>query len=205
MSSLDERASKWLGQKVQAEGSLYIFVAILTDLAALGRLSPIPKFCEVTGLFLRACIRVNTGLENIWPFYVIVAFVALPVLMFWIVQFFRSLNPQNAFLEFIPIRLRVAIILVFITSIIFLFASLHRWVGIVRPDYPDSKMQITHELGECLYFSVITITTVGYGDYHPANLVLSRFIAGAEAISGFIVLGLLVSSFFNITISSSRS
>ena len=41
----------------------------------------------------------------------------------------------------------------------------------------------------CLYFSVITFTTLGYGDFQPA-VGLSRFFVSLEAIIGAFTMAL---------------
>jgi len=48
-----------------------------------------------------------------------------------------------------------------------------------KPDWRDS-----------LYFSLITFTTLGYGDIHP--LPETRLVAGVEAALGYLYMGLLV-------------
>lgn len=44
---------------------------------------------------------------------------------------------------------------------------------------------------DCLYFSTITYTTLGYGDLLPAGDM--RMLAGAQVLNGFILLGWTVS------------
>ena len=45
----------------------------------------------------------------------------------------------------------------------------------------------------CLYFSVVTWTTVGYGDVTPAN-PLARAFAAAEAFNGYIVMAIFIAA-----------
>ena len=45
--------------------------------------------------------------------------------------------------------------------------------------------------GESLYFSIVTYTTVGYGDYMPADF-LTRVFAGGEALSGILLTPIFV-------------
>jgi uncharacterized protein YjbI with pentapeptide repeats len=52
---------------------------------------------------------------------------------------------------------------------------------------------ITHNLGSALYFSVVTFTTLGYGDLHP-NGGWMRFVAGCEALSGAALMALFIVS-----------
>lgn len=46
--------------------------------------------------------------------------------------------------------------------------------------------------GECLYFSVVTWSTLGYGDFIPEPPL--RAFAAAEALIGYLVMGLLVTA-----------
>jgi hypothetical protein len=48
-------------------------------------------------------------------------------------------------------------------------------------------------LGECIYYSFVTFTTVGYGDIVPCG-ALSRFLAASEAMSGIFTMGLFVTA-----------
>jgi hypothetical protein len=45
----------------------------------------------------------------------------------------------------------------------------------------------------CLYFSIVTWTTLGYGDVVPTDA--SRMIAASEALVGYIFMAILISSF----------
>jgi hypothetical protein len=47
-------------------------------------------------------------------------------------------------------------------------------------------------LSDCLYFSVVTISSLGYGDIRPVGF--GRFVAGAEVLVGLVIVGLWVSS-----------
>lgn len=51
----------------------------------------------------------------------------------------------------------------------------------------------THELATGIYFSVVTWTTVGYGDV-TATLPAARFFAAAEALNGYLVLALFIAA-----------
>lgn len=45
--------------------------------------------------------------------------------------------------------------------------------------------------GNCLYFSVVTFTTLGYGDIEPVS-ALAKIAVAAEVLLGYLMLGLLV-------------
>jgi len=65
------------------------------------------------------------------------------------------------------------------------YAYLYQRLGIIGPGDVESR-----EFGTCLYFSVVTFTTVGYGDFRPA--IGSRPVAALEAITGYVYFGLFV-------------
>jgi voltage-gated potassium channel Kch len=54
----------------------------------------------------------------------------------------------------------------------------------------------TFDLGTGVYFSFVTLTTLGYGDIVPAN-ELSRGLAIFEAVSGQLYLAVLVAALVN--------
>jgi len=59
------------------------------------------------------------------------------------------------------------------------------------PDTGSEQLTITNF--EYVYFSMITMTTVGYGDFVPGDQ-FGRAIAAFEAISGYVVLAALVTA-----------
>lgn len=70
---------------------------------------------------------------------------------------------------------------------IFLFACLYMLFGVVE----DSDHQAITGLWENVYFSVVTFTTLGYGNFVPANTA-AEIIASLEAIIGFAVFAFLI-------------
>lgn len=64
----------------------------------------------------------------------------------------------------------------------YLFAELYWTIGLQHS--PDS---ITHNKWDALYFSIITWTTTGYGDFVPT--VASRWVACCEALLGTLYNG----------------
>ena len=50
---------------------------------------------------------------------------------------------------------------------------------------------------ESLYFSVVTITTLGYGDISP-DLPLTRFVAASESVLGVVMIGLFLSALSHV-------
>ena len=68
------------------------------------------------------------------------------------------------------------------------FAILYRWSHSIGP---------IHDWFDYVYFSVITFTSLGYGDIHPTK-VLGEMLASLEITGGLLMFGLF------ITILSSR-
>ena len=108
-------------------------------------------------------------------------------------MFLSSFNQQR-FTRARPVWAIIGFTVLSLLSIIFLYGNIYRRTGIV---YNNNDGSPTYELLTCVYFSAITFTTVGYGDYHPVS-ELARLAASVEALSGYILLGLLVASLSNM-------
>jgi hypothetical protein len=65
-----------------------------------------------------------------------------------------------------------------------LFATIYAHVGII-----DGEGNIVKSFRECFYFSMVTWTTLGYGDYKPSVPV--QMYAVLEAFLGYIYLAIL--------------
>lgn len=70
----------------------------------------------------------------------------------------------------------------------FAYQMLYLWAPAHAPVMPDGT-GLEHFFNS-LYFSVVTVTTVGYGDFVPQGA--SRAIAAAEGVAGFALFGMLV-------------
>jgi hypothetical protein len=70
-----------------------------------------------------------------------------------------------------------------------LFAALYAALGSVQnASSPDYLMKWS----DYLYYSTITFTTVGYGDFIPKPGTLYRLLAATEAFMGIYVMGLFI-------------
>jgi hypothetical protein len=72
-----------------------------------------------------------------------------------------------------------------------LYAVAYWAVGIKGIDPNASSLTV---LGNSLYLSVITFSTVGFGDYHPANLP-GKMLAASEGLLGIFFTGLFLVTF----------
>jgi hypothetical protein len=96
-------------------------------------------------------------------------------------------HPDRRLVELAVLTLNVAIL-------VFAFAWVHHQIGLIDMSGPTPRP--THDLGDALYFSVVTITTLGYGDFIP--LGPGRPVAALQAFLGYFILGILVSTGYQI-------
>jgi Ion channel len=76
----------------------------------------------------------------------------------------------------------------FIFDMIIAYANIYRSFGLV-----DGSVAVT-SFRDFLYFSIVTWTTVGYGDIKPSPD--SRMFAASEALLGYLTMGLYLSLIF---------
>jgi len=122
-------------------------------------------------LYLPASVSVCEGFISL----VAVSFVAF---LFTVA---RKRGLQNIFITF-------AFVFSNIASIILAFGSIYSQLGL---NDTVSKKHTYTTVWDGIYFSIITLTTVGYGDITP-NLQ-TRSIAAFEALTGYVIMGLLIS------------
>jgi hypothetical protein len=78
----------------------------------------------------------------------------------------------------------VTYVFVNLFAIIVMFANLYVWLGLKGIEGPTPTFM------EAIYFSVVTWTTLGYGDLTPEPA--ARLVAATEAIMGYVVMALLI-------------
>ncbi|MBU2714033.1 ion channel [Zooshikella harenae] len=86
-------------------------------------------------------------------------------------------------------------------SLIALCAIAYFFIGVadsgqlVKFNWDHGFLKNFYGLTDCLYFSVVTFTTLGYGDFTPVGL--TRLIAAIEAFTGSFTMALFVVVFVN--------
>jgi voltage-gated potassium channel Kch len=75
----------------------------------------------------------------------------------------------------------------YVALIIISFASLFASSGILNSDGV-----IVKDFVSSIYFSIVTFTTLGYGDFKPTEEI--RFFAATEALLGYLSMGILVAT-----------
>jgi voltage-gated potassium channel Kch len=72
------------------------------------------------------------------------------------------------------------------------FAVLYSELGIIATADPSGA--VVRSFTTCLYFSAVTFTTVGFGDFVPSRE--SRLFASVESLTGYVVLGTITAVVF---------
>lgn len=74
------------------------------------------------------------------------------------------------------------------------FAAIYQKIGIV--DTTRDGDPITRDFWTCCYYSVITFTTTGYGDFRPQGI--GRVLASVQTLIGYLVLGVMASTSMSV-------
>jgi len=72
-----------------------------------------------------------------------------------------------------------------IPIIIFSYTDIYKYLGIIGSDG-----NVTQDPISCFYFSIVTWTTLGYGDFSPSPE--ARLFAASEAILGYLFMGIFI-------------
>jgi hypothetical protein len=96
---------------------------------------------------------------------------------------FENIFKRNHELIIFPQVLKM-LLAVYVT--IFGFASIYKTEGLIQAS------NITHKPTDALYFSIVTWTTLGYGDLLPTESI--RLIAALEALLGTLFMPLLLAA-----------
>ena len=88
----------------------------------------------------------------------------------------------------------LALLLGSFALMVLVFAWVHQQIGLM--DMSGAGTRGTRDFSDALYFSVVTITTVGYGDFIPTGA--GRSIAALQGLLGYFILGIMVSTGFQL-------
>jgi hypothetical protein len=134
-----------------------------------------------------------------WAVNFMVVGVTLAAVAACVLTHYEGLSVTSRILARLPGAHRRSKVLYGITSVLVLHVveiwifglillALLQWpaFGTIGPSVPHSVPHVVPHLFDVVYFSSITYTTVGYGDLTPTGPI--RFLAGTEALSGFVML-----------------
>lgn len=109
-----------------------------------------------------------------------------------IAMFYEVLRLTSNHLSDLPIPPRARIIVVVLasfaghTAAVWTYAAAY-WIFAVHWDMPSFSGVPVEGFLDCLYFSVVTYTSLGFGDHVPVGH--ARLIAGVEALNGLMLIG----------------
>lgn len=109
-----------------------------------------------------------------------------------ILIFYEALRLASNHLTQLPIPPRARIIPLVLacfaahTVAVWIYAGAY-WLLAVRWQIPSFAGVPVEGLTDCVYFSVVTYTSLGFGDHVPVGH--ARLLAGVEALNGLILIG----------------
>ena len=139
------------------------------------------------GVFLIAAFYCSSN--QIWFFSVIFLLLALVSLSGF---FFVEETPGVA-VRVLPLFFYFFLLLIILVT----FANIYTYFGIydLSPN-SLSKTELTHNEESAFYFSIVTFTTLGYGDFQPSEE--ARGYAAFQAVVGYVFLGMFVAKLLHL-------
>lgn len=106
----------------------------------------------------------------------------------FIIENISSLKRELVEQQWKKLTHRLGSVLIMYVGVSFLFAGLYRWVDKLMESPFSKPLSSTID---AMYFSVVTITTLGYGDITP-NSAVSKLLVMVESILGVLFLAIMV-------------
>jgi hypothetical protein len=133
---------------------------------------------SITWLFFAELVT-KTAVQELWGASISIGIVF--TIWLWLGIAKNLFRPMMA-------KLMVALLMVgLLCNWIMAYAVVYRYLGVID-DGSDARGTIT-----CLYFSIVTWTTLGYGDVRPS--IDARLIAASEALFGYIWMAAFIGMF----------
>jgi hypothetical protein len=128
--------------------------------------------------------------EGTLPWYEILRGLGIVFILELVIIFFGIYTMPTIFARIISLMAVLSALFVIILG----FSSIYYDDGIYDTVH---HVIIKHDKFVAIYFSVVTITTTGYGDFVPFNNFV-RAIAAIETISGYVIFGMIVASMISL-------
>lgn len=151
-------------------------------------------------LLLRNLDNVGDGLTSILSGYgaYFLATLIGGVASIFVIENVSSLRRDITNEQWIAIRNRLSSVLVLYFGVIFFFSGLYRWVS---ENIEGSFSKPIASTVDSIYFSAVTVTTLGYGDITP-TAVVSKLTVVAQSIMGVILLAVLIGLVISVSLVS---
>lgn len=101
----------------------------------------------------------------------------------------RAFRPGGALLDLVEHLSTIRLALIWL-AVILVCAGIYWLVGLLGHPSLVEHDQPVRSLADAVYFSLVTATSVGYGDLLPVGAV--RAVAVAEAVAGLLIFGALI-------------
>ncbi len=137
------------------------------------------------------CWFLLSGMPAIIASWAVILIIALILFSMFSSVLFKGLGADRSV---------AAILLIAVSGIgalITQFSFLYHWTGLLTPSGEQST-----SLFEAFYFSVVTWTTLGYGDFLPMDD--SRHIVIVQALLGYVTMALMISVFVSVIARAAR-
>lgn len=135
---------------------------------------PYVYFCAFIYCF--SAIEAHSGFLGIPSPIASGLIIIFPILTFVLLK--QEIMKENHLYSF-------SILILSIALMIGNFAQVYEEVGLYDPNE-----KIVHDTVQSIYFSMVTWTTLGYGDFKPVPSI--RLYAATEALFGYVYLGVLI-------------
>jgi len=128
----------------------------------------------LAALILTAFLTSLDGIDHNAVIYFTISTYVISFILMW-----TLLHPRTIF------GVRVLVLVVSTISVLLIFANFYKALGIFIGDCKTTPLY-----NDAVYFSLVTFTTLGYGDMSPIPSM--RIVAASEALLGYIYLGFLI-------------
>lgn len=108
-------------------------------------------------------------------FWIVAEATVLAISAAIVIHYYLQARP-NACVWVVAINAAIAIVM---------FAKMYQSLGLISPDG-----RTVDDFLSCLYFSLVTWTTLGYGDFQPSSS--ARAFAATEALLGYVVMSFVI-------------
>jgi hypothetical protein len=150
--------------------------------------------------------------EHVYQRFLVVGFVALALYSSWSMMRYVGRATSRVAASAIQSTVEIGVITLFLLGIATSYAFAYSQLGILYTspvdelrnsgiDWINHKPVFSTDLNDTIYFSLITLATVGYGDFRPSPE--AREIAALEGLNGVIVLGIIL-AYFSSRVSRTR-